>query len=434
MLNGFRGATDTRGVGDPEPEGPRGPGGHESGYAGVLRRLIGSLREVGSFGLVSVDGSPLQQVEDRYGVEAHRQVVASLVAAVEEVSRPFRDGDDVVTSAGGWRNEVSVFVFRPRDDDAFYGEGLETLRATLADHLEKNGARLFYPYLRAAPALAVGSALGLHNPISEEVRVIRRALEQAREDGALHRQLDRRARRRDFTATVFGERIHVLFEPIVNLASRDTLGFEALSRGPTGSSIQSPGALFQAAEEHDLLYEVDSLCRRKALEGAHGLAPGKKLFLNCLPAAIRDPSFRGEALRTRLERMRLRPCDVVFEITERESIGNLAMFREARDHFASLGLGIALDDMGVGYSSLARIMEIAPDYIKVDQSLVRSIDTDPPRQELLRALNRVAESLNAQLIAEGIETSEELAMLQQLGVPYGQGYLLGRAAPLRRVR
>jgi EAL domain-containing protein (putative c-di-GMP-specific phosphodiesterase class I) len=88
--------------------------------------------------------------------------------------------------------------------------------------------------------------------------------------------------------------------------------------------------------------------------------------------------------------------------------------------------------MGVGYSSLEVLMELAPDFMKIDQALVRGIDTDPPRQELLRALGAVAEKLGAKVIAEGIETSEELATLQGLGVPFGQGYLLGRAAPLRR--
>jgi EAL domain-containing protein (putative c-di-GMP-specific phosphodiesterase class I) len=196
--------------------------------------------------------------------------------------------------------------------------------------------------------------------------------------------------------------------------------------------VQTPASFFRRAETSGLLFEADSLCRRRALEAARGLPAGRKLFLNCLPSAIRDPQFRGAALRQSLERLRLRPTDVVFEISERESIGNFELFREARDHFASLGLGIALDDTGAGYSSLEAVMELAPDFIKVDQALVRSIDSDPPRQELVRALNAVAAKLDARLIAEGIETREELATLQSLGVPLGQGYLLGRAAPLRR--
>ena len=97
-----------------------------------------------------------------------------------------------------------------------------------------------------------------------------------------------------------------------------------------------------------------------------------------------------------------------------------------------MGFKVALDDTGVGYSSLGTVMELSPDYIKVDLSLVRSIDTDPPRQELLRALQAVSEKIDAEIIAEGIESREELITLRDLGIPYGQGYLLGRAAPLRR--
>jgi EAL domain-containing protein (putative c-di-GMP-specific phosphodiesterase class I) len=77
-------------------------------------------------------------------------------------------------------------------------------------------------------------------------------------------------------------------------------------------------------------------------------------------------------------------------------------------------------------------MELSPDFIKVDMSLVRGVDTDPPRQELLRALHSVASTIDARIIAEGIETREELATLQRLGIPNGQGYLFGRPAPLRR--
>ena len=79
-------------------------------------------------------------------------------------------------------------------------------------------------------------------------------------------------------------------------------------------------------------------------------------------------------------------------------------------------------------------MDLAPDFIKVDLSLIRAIDTNPPRQELLRALGAVAGQLGGQIIAEDIETSEELETFQGLGIPYGQGYLFGRATPLRRSR
>ena len=401
-------------------------------YARVLPALVERFRARGVVGVVVVGAEELSRVERFYGDEAQDRVAAALVAALEEVWGDRRDVGDMLVRADEGRDEMALFLFRGKGEADFYGEGIATLVADIRAHLAKQGSRIFYPYTRVAPPVQVGWTLALRNPVVADRRQLRAAWQDARHDAELVGQLEARVRKLSFQQVLLREDVTMLFEPIVNLSTRDVIGYEALARGPAGSEVQTPGAFFQRAEEAGLLFEADSLCRRRALDGAHGLAPGIKLFLNCLPSAIRDPQFRGAAFQHLLERLRLRPTDVVFEISERESIGNFAMFREARDHFASLGLGIALDDTGVGYSSLEAVMELAPDFIKVDQVLVRSIDTDPPCQELLRSLNAVAAKLGARVIAEGIETREELSTLQALGVPFGQGYLLGRAAPLRR--
>ena len=126
------------------------------------------------------------------------------------------------------------------------------------------------------------------------------------------------------------------------------------------------------------------------------------------------------------------PSDVVFEISEQESIGNFAIFREVRDYYGKLGFQIALDDTGAGYASLESVMELSPEFIKVDRAFVTGIDEDPSRQELLRALQSLAQRIGAKIIGEGLDTLEELEMLQELGIPYGQGWLFGKPHPLRR--
>jgi EAL domain-containing protein (putative c-di-GMP-specific phosphodiesterase class I) len=121
----------------------------------------------------------------------------------------------------------------------------------------------------------------------------------------------------------------------------------------------------------------------------------------------------------------------VFEISEQESIDNFWLFREVRDYYGSLGFQVALDDTGAGYSSLEAVMELSPEFIKVDRAFVQGIDQDASRQELLRALHSVANRIGARIIAEGLDTLEELNTLGQLGIPFGQGWLFGKATPLR---
>jgi EAL domain-containing protein (putative c-di-GMP-specific phosphodiesterase class I) len=189
----------------------------------------------------------------------------------------------------------------------------------------------------------------------------------------------------------------------------------------------NPVQLFHEAESAGLLFELDCLCRKLALERASVLPRGATLFLNCLPTAIGDPNLRVEGLRKILETYDLRPSDLVLEISESESIENFGVFREVSDSCREVGVRIAIDDAGTGYASLEAIMEITPDFIKTDMGLVRGIDADPPRQEVVRALASVARGIGAQVIAEGIETEAELRALRELGVRYGQGFYFGAA-------
>jgi EAL domain-containing protein (putative c-di-GMP-specific phosphodiesterase class I) len=122
---------------------------------------------------------------------------------------------------------------------------------------------------------------------------------------------------------------------------------------------------------------------------------------------------------------------LVFEISEKESIANFAAFREIRDEYKSLGFRFALDDTGAGYASLQAVIELAPDFVKVDRSFVAGVDTDRAKQTLVRALQNVADSIGAQIVGEGLDTLEELEMLGKLNIPFGQGWLFGKPTPLR---
>jgi EAL domain-containing protein (putative c-di-GMP-specific phosphodiesterase class I) len=279
-----------------------------------------------------------------------------------------------------------------------------------------------------------GLWIALRNPTLSFESELGRAIQEARRDAQLDRDLTRRAQRAAFVELLMRGDIYCVYEPIVEVSTKTVHAYEALSRGPDGSDLHSAQAIFRAAEEQDLLYQLDCLCRRKALEGAHGLPKGTKLFLNVRPTAIHDPGFRAEALCRTLEESQLHPSDLVFEISEQESIQNFEIFREVRDAYRRLGFGIALDDVGAGHASLKSVVELSPDYLKVDRGFVSRIDEDPARQQLLWALHTVAQKIGARMIAEGLDTLEELSTLGDLEIPFGQGWLFGKPTPLRARR
>jgi EAL domain-containing protein (putative c-di-GMP-specific phosphodiesterase class I) len=397
----------------------------------VLAEVVATFEAKPLLGAVLVDGSPIARIEDSHGYGARSSVMQQLGALVSAVAKQVLGDDAIVVAGETGRLEVIVLTFREGRDGRFYRDDLPNLVRAIDHALEKRGHRTVYPYAKKAPELGVGFAALVRNPFLGADTQIRAAIEDAREDAQLKRKTVLRAQRHAFLSVLLAGRVSSVYEPIVDVASKTVYGYEALARGPAGTELHSPAVLFEAAEEHRFVFELDCLCRQSGLDGAIGLPEGTHLFLNVRPTAIHDPYFRPDTVMRTLERSGLSPRSLVFEISEKESIANFAAFREIRDEYKSLGFRFALDDTGAGYASLQAVIELAPDFVKVDRSFVAGVDTDRAKQTLVRALQSVADSIGAQIVGEGLDTLEELEMLGKLNIPFGQGWLFGKPTPLR---
>lgn len=277
-----------------------------------------------------------------------------------------------------------------------------------------------------SPELHAGSAFGvlrrgepierkLHELAREALQNGRRedALDEALRLGELERLLERRA-------------LRSVYQPIVDIAKQRPMGFEALSRTLGSELFDGPLPLFEFAERAGLDYALDRLARERAISGGAGIGAGQKLFLNLSPRIIDAPQFAPWQTLALLEAHGLTPEQVVFEITERSSIADFGSVQRVLSHYRSQGYRIAIDDVGAGYSSLLSIVELKPDYIKVDRSIVSGLHRDAFKEHMLGTLVEAADRMGIGLIAEGVETPDELAKLREMGVNYAQGYLLGR--------
>ena len=222
--------------------------------------------------------------------------------------------------------------------------------------------------------------------------------------------------------------IHSVLQPIISLRDGSIFGFEALGRGPAGSPLEGPEALINAALRHGRMLELEHLFRYSALRAARQIATGIRLFLNVNPNIIQDPHFGVGFTKEYLTRFALSAEDMVFEITERESVDNLRGFKKIIEHYKAQNYQISIDDAGAGYSGLNLISDVQPHFIKLDMRLIRGVDKDLTRQALIKSMQEFASLTNTRIIAEGIETEEEMATLISFDVPYGQGYFIQRPA------
>jgi EAL domain-containing protein (putative c-di-GMP-specific phosphodiesterase class I) len=385
----------------------------------------------GVLGLLLVDSPVLHEIERRHGDGARLQTLAALAGLVREVGQDRLDVDDLVVTGEVGRNEVMVLFFRQPGSAAFYRTEIPGFVDRVRRRVEQRGARAFYPYVRHAPEIWCGTAVAIRNPKYAAETQLRELIEEARDDAAWTARHTHREQRREFTELLLDGRIHSVYEPIVDVDTRTVFGYEALARGPEGTSMHSPAALFATAEAHGLMFELDCLCRASGLKGAVDFPNETNLFLNIMPGSIHDPNFHPDRLIKTLEECRLSPSEVVLEINEQESIEDFVAFRELSDRYRSLGFRFALDDTGSGYAGFEELIELSPEFIKIDRSMVSGVDQDPAKQDVLAALLSMAEKMGARVIGEGLDTLEELEMLSELGIHFGQGWLFGRPTPLR---
>ena len=227
------------------------------------------------------------------------------------------------------------------------------------------------------------------------------------------------ALRRTIDAVIGAQAFHAVFQPIVDLESGQTVGFEALTRFDSG---QRPDLCFADAWSVGLGADLELATLRDAVDAAARLPAGRWLDLNVSPRLFADPE-RLSAVLGPAER------PLVLEITEHELIEDYAALHET---IRALGrdVRLAVDDAGAGVANFGHIIELRPDFVKLDIGLVRRVNVDLGRQALVVAMRHFARTAGCRLIAEGIETEDEARTLTGFGVEFGQGYLLGRPQPV----
>ncbi len=238
----------------------------------------------------------------------------------------------------------------------------------------------------------------------------------------LGRAVDGQQRARRIQDLLAAGRLTVVVQPIVDLHTGAVVGGEALSRFP-GHPRPTPDRWFADATAVGLGVDLELMALRAALEQRSLMPESTYLSVNVAPSTAVSEKFFDLLSQFRTD-------GLVLELTEHADVTDYVSLDEALDYLRSHGTRIAVDDTGAGFASLRHILNVRPDVIKLDLALVRGIHEDPARRALAKSLLAFAAEIGADIVAEGIETAAELAVLRDIGIPHGQGYHLGRPAPL----
>jgi diguanylate cyclase (GGDEF)-like protein len=221
--------------------------------------------------------------------------------------------------------------------------------------------------------------------------------------------------------------VRAVYQPVVSLYDGSIFGWEALCRGAVGTLLEAPDKLFACAAHAGLVAAVDELAHDAAFRDGRAIAGRGMLFLNVHPGAWEpgEEAVSAGMLVRSLARWGIPASRVVVEIAERHAAALTTLLKGLRA-YREAGLRIAVDGAGAGYASLQIIAEVAPDFVKVDRTLVHEIDLSSNKRELLSVIAQFADRVGTRLIAGGIETVGDLRVLMDIGIGLGQGFLLAR--------
>jgi diguanylate cyclase (GGDEF)-like protein len=393
-------------------------------YQERMNEVTAILNRDRSLSCLLVDLSRLHRVELDLGVAHHSEIYDHAAAVLDRLRGAVLDPADIICRSGD--GDGYLVILAPRGAHRL---DLEALAQSVERAVEEALAPMVSEVLREQPRITVGAARVLGNSLVRPERLTARLVSDA---SANARNLRERKAHRDRTTlqdVILGEGLTSVYQPIVDLGTGDIFAYEALTRGPRGTPLESPATLFAIADEVDLTVELDRACFRGALRNAMTLEPVHRLFVNLLPMSFYDSAFIEVEVGNLLSAAGLTPANIVFEITERLAIENFASFKRALGAYTAMGFGVAIDDVGTRHSNLETVMSLRPHFIKISDVLVRGIARSTVKREMLRSLRHIAETIDAVMIAEGIEHFEDVVAIRDVGLRYGQGYYMARPGP-----
>lgn len=403
-------------------DGLTGLGNHRAFQEELARQLEHASRSASPLALLLVDVDDLKRVNDERGHAGGDELLVSVgqtvMSSLRRTDRAFRVGGD----------EFAIIL-----PGANIDTGLTTARRILAGALNGGDpSRPTEPY-----SLSIGVS-AYPSPSTKDSMLYRHAdaalcwckrhgrTNAAAYDPGRHGISPDERSIADLSAAIgtmiAGAMLRPVYQPIFSLQSGEPIGYEGLIRPTDGAPLADASSLFAAAERADRTVELDFACLEVVAEGAGELEDGAYLSVNLSPRTMESEQFRPSDLTSIFKRRGIAPTQLVVELTEREEVQDLAGLRRNAAACRRAGIRLAADDVGAGNAGLRLLSEVHFDIVKIDLSLVQGGILHDPSYAVLRAIQELAARWDATVVAEGVETAEQLAAVRDLGCDLAQGF------------
>lgn len=396
-----------------------------------------------SVAIISVKiNNSIVNLEEIYSHKKYDEFIKYVSELIIEMKGKILRNEDQLVVLFPKSDHFLIFLASPRNESRLSIASLEIIANRVKEKLiteSKNRTIIPAEYIK----FNIGYSIINDNPVYCLERALFSAIHEAEMAGIDRELQERQKSKDDLRQIINNEEIRTVFQPIVRISDFKIVAYEALARGPKMTKFEMPHILFSLAASYNFSDDLEWICILKSIinfnlnlnlyreihSNTNNYSEDLKLFLNVDPKTLKDSNFTIKKFAGILNKYSIDPKRIVLEITERSAIEDFSQFKQIVDELKKVGFNIAIDDAGAGYSSLQAIAELHPKFLKFDLILVRDIDKDFIKQELLRTLLDFANKTNSIVIAEGIETEAEYNTIKALGAHLGQGYYFARPNP-----
>lgn len=390
----------------------------------VHSELVGRLRRDRALCVLTLIAPDLMRLGEKYGRGPATKVTQALHRAVPTVARELLEASGTAIVVAPRQEVVELFLSAETiaEPSARY---LEQLAETLAKRTEE----LLRKELHGTPGLMRVVGAVARRLFARDVSVDHQLQELSDEGrsqafGMLHQ---RRTRSKfDVQKIILEGHLRSVVQPVVGARDKQVVGYEILARGPAESLLESPVVLLDSAEDIGLLPDLDLAMVEVALKTAVRLPPECLIFVNVLAGTLGAETFLSQDFPRMLSTLGIDSQRVVIELSERQSADHIGHFLEVVEKARQAGYTLCLDDVGTNHANLSEIAVLRPSWFKLDRSLVTGVHQSPVRRDLIESLAEFGRKQGTKVVAEGIESSEEVEVLKQLGIEFFQGYYFGR--------
>lgn len=382
----------------------------------VINQLKTTMKELNNFGIIYIDIARFSKIEETYGWKILDRILFNTAEVLESMKGKIFRKEDLVMINMSWSDDFIIFLSPPRFNNLLDYNNLFKVKDRVEEYLRNNIEKLIAGTPLVNLGFFIGCALSEKNELVRFERLVHRTLKDAVQMAYNLETKKSDELKKILRQVIKNEDIKIVYQPVIDVNSLEPVGYEALARGPENTLLSDPEIMFTLAKEEKVICDLDELCRKKSFIQINN---NKLLFINVEPESFSNVEFIKKVKNKKLP---IPNENIVFEITERTSLEDLSKFLDVIQEFKEAGVKIAIDDAGSGFSSLLFIAKVKPDILKLDISLIKDIESDCSKSNIVSILINYAHQQEIKVVAEGVEIFEEYIALKKLNVDYIQGF------------